>query len=193
MAHLTFPIDTKEPHEIPAFSEILDKYPGSGAMIKYLCYRFDPKCELVRSGINVAERHRIAEGLSGTTCPIPDTAFVDEDGVAHFSDEWNMFSSVTSMFFPLLNNPEWEFLVSLEITINESNSLLREPIPEKIDVDTKTKIILLKQKATEGLREALNMRQVLIDRLVDGDERAQKSVTSPHSRAKRGLDGRIKC
>ena len=97
------------------------------------------------------------------------------------------------MFFPLLNNPEWEFLVSLEITINESNSLLREPIPDNSDVDTKTKTILLKQKATEGLREALNMRQVLIDKLADGDERAQISMTSLKSRIKRGIDGKIKC
>lgn len=188
--NLTFPVDRHDPGDIPAFRDILEDFPAASDILKYLVYRFDPKCTLVRAGITVPEKQRIAEGLSKYICPIPDTAMVDEGGTLHFSDEWNMFSSVTMRFFPLLNNVEWEFLVSLEIQINESNWLLREPIPDKADVDTKTKTVLLKQKATEGIAEALKMRQVLIDKLADGDERAAKAITSTAARVKRGVDGR---
>lgn len=182
---LTFPIDTKDPGEIPAFQPILEEFPGSEGVLRYLCWRFDPKSSDVRMVQNISEKQRLAEKKSGFKCPIPDVAFVDENGVAHMSDEWKDFAAISLRFFPLLNNPDWELMVSIEIAMDEGNGILREPIPANADIDTKAKSQLLKINTAKGCEDMRKIRNALISDLANGDEAAERLIRDNTSERKR--------
>lgn len=171
---LTWPIDKVDPSDIPAFQPIYEAYkhlvPDLGGMLKFLCYRFDQNSQEVRAAVGTSEKDVVAQRLSAFLKPIPNVAFVDENGTIHMSDEWKQFSAVSFMFFPLLNNAKWELMTSMELAMDEGNAILREPIPIDADPDLKAKSQLLKINTAEGGMKMIQMREKLMDAIADGDE-----------------------
>jgi len=195
---LTWPIDTKEVSEIPVLAEIANEFPGSEPAIKYLVYRFDPKSHNVHNKVGIDEKRIEAERLSGYRCPVPEVAFMDDLGEVHFSDEWNSFAVLCNAFFPILNNPAWELLVSIELALHEGNGILRGPIPEDADIDLKAKSQLLKISTAKGLMDMMKIRDELIARLADKDLFATSIVENGSmgrknsARPKRDVTGAIR-
>lgn len=171
---LTFPVDTTNPEAIPELSWITVAHPGCNEMLKYLCYRFDPKCKEVRNAATVREKQRMAEAMSGWHVP-------DDESQRALMEE------VATLLFQVINNPEWEHITSLEFLMDESNTIIKRPI--KADTaEEMTKALILKHKASEGLREAIALRRTMMDSLADGDEGVARAIAK--GRPKRGLDGR---
>lgn len=177
---LTFPIDTTDIKDIPGLSGIAIEHPGCEGMLRYLCYRFDPRCKEVRGAATIREKQRVAEAKSGWHVPDPGT------------EERKLMEEVCMLFFPVLNNPEWEYLCSLEFLLDDSNRILRTQIDEDAETDAEavTKVLIMRHKASEGVKDAINTRRMLIDSLADGDEDMARAVAA--GRPKRGLDGRIR-
>lgn len=180
MAKLTFPIDTMEPGEIPAFRFIFDQYPGAeekvSRMLRYVCYRFDPKCQKVRDAIGVEDRRMAAEEMSGYTCPLADQSMVDKDGEFVPSEDWRMLSEVTAMFFMVLNKPRWEMICTFEIVIAEGFDMMRQPIVTTQE-DVKLKNTELKAKIGDRNMKMLADMEAAMDKLSDDDPIARFGIT----------------
>lgn len=191
MAKLTFPIDTMEPGEIEAFRFIFDQYPNLeqkvSKMLRYVCYRFDPKCHKVRNAIGIDDRKAIAEELSGYTCPLADQSMVNEDGEFVPSEDWKMLSEVTAMFFMVLNKPRWEMICTFEIVIAEGFDMMRQPIVTTQE-DLKLKNTELKAKLGDRNMKMLSDMEMAIERLSDEDPIARYGITE--AVAERVRDGR---
>ena len=179
---LTFPIDKKEPSEIPAFTEIFLDFsmfvPDLNDMLKYLCYRFDPKSPVFDTSIvTYEERVRKAEELSGWVMPEP-LMHVDEGGNNVVDTRYQLFSEVMGSFFSVLDNDEWEFIVSLDVAIHNGHMVIREPLPACMDPETKGKVQINIYKAIEGTAKALKERKAKAMELAQNDERAANAILS---------------
>lgn len=184
---LTFPIDTKPVGDIPEFSGIVMSYShlihDLEGMLKYLCYRFDPNCHDVRKAVGVEEKNRIAQSMAGWTIPDPIDG-TDDEGNPKINPRWKMFAAVEGDFFSVLDNDDWEFIVSMDIAIHNGNMVMREPIPVDMDPETKGKILLNIQKAIKGNEEAIEIRRKTAMKMADGDENSSKVIMSA-TKAKR--------
>jgi hypothetical protein len=187
---LTFPIDTKDVHDIPEFAQILDEFGGTApdieGMLRYLCYRFDPKCAEVRRAIGIEEKGRIAQVKANWTVPEPRIE-VQEDGTMVMDALWLAYSKVQGAFFEVLDNDEWEFIVSLDIAIHNAHMVIRQPIPPDGDAETNGKILLNIQKAIKGNEEALAIRRAAAMRLADSDPDAAKNLLAATKAQRRSV------
>lgn len=195
---LTFPIDTKEPAEIAAFSSIFSEYSNSVAnlsgMLKYLCYRFDPKCSEVRKMIGVTEKDRLAGDMAKWYPPEPLVLIDPGTRDQTLNGEYISYCDVQGEFFRLLDNDEWEFIVSLDIAIHNANMVIREPLPTGMDPEKKGKAILNIQKAIEGNKLALETRKSAAMGMADNDTGSAKAILSStkSSRASMSPEGHLR-
>jgi hypothetical protein len=177
---LTFPIDRVEPGEVPAFSHIFDRFQDHAhevsLMLRYLCHRFDPKSTDIRRMTSVDDKRREAEKRSGWERPDP-VANVDDNGKITFSDGWDRYSMVEGMFFELLDDLQYKFLVSIEIAIDNFNSVIRSPIPSNLSADEKAKTAISIQRALEGNKEAFETRREILAQMTDGEDSAIESIS----------------
>jgi len=184
---LTFPVDTKSIGDIPEFSGIVasfsDSAPDLDGMLKYLCYRFDPNCAEVRKSVGVDEKNRIAQNMAAWETPNPIDG-VDDEGNPKINPRWKLFAAVEGDFFAVLDNDDWEFIVSMDIAIHNGNMVMREPIPVDMDPETKGKILLNIQKAIKGNQEAIEIRRETAMKMADGDGDTAKIILSA-TKAKR--------
>lgn len=192
---MTFPIDKVDPIEIPAFRVIFDMYGGDdtshlSSMLKYLCYRFDPKHE--PESVNFEQRKAMAMDKSGFVGP-GDPPCVNEDGVLIVPPRYRTYMDVTSLFFAVLNNPDWEEMCSLEFMVAEAHQIMRSPIPDEADTDVKSKMSKLKFDLAGLVAETSDRLRVLVDRMASGDEDAKKAIeASAVTRKVRDATGRVK-
>lgn len=175
---LTFPIDSKEPAEIPAFEDIFSQYARHvedlGGMLKYLCYRFDPASEDVHKSVGgIVVKEEKAAGKAGWTPPEASVGN-DEHGNPILTDEFMVYREVMGEFFWLLDTELFEFICSLEISIHNANMILRDPILGSAEV--KSKVLLNMQKATENVSDSLKLKKALIFEMAKEDKAAMDSI-----------------
>jgi hypothetical protein len=182
---LTFPIDTVEPGEIPAFSRIfmLSKADPEtlSKMLRYLCWRFDPKSADIRAMSGVDAKRAAAEAISGYRVPDPE-ATVGDDGELRFSDGWEEYCAVEAMFMGLIDDLRYKFILSIEMAIDQCNRVIRTPIPQNASPDIEAKTIISIQKAMEGNSQAFKTMSEQIAWLADNDPQTIFSI----SRATKG-------
>lgn len=184
---LTWPIDKVDPSEIPAFQPIYDAYqhvvPDLGGMLRFLCYRFDPKARDGREKDSVTKKAEDSAIMAGWKPPVPD---LEEtvDGAKEVSLAYTIYSEVVGLFFSILDNDEWEFIESLDIAIHNANMIIREPIVAD-DPEVKGKILLNVQKAIKGNEDAIVLRKGLAMKMADSDPAAAKSIMESTKSARR--------
>ncbi len=178
---LTYPIDTVDPREIPAFEPLFLAHridaDRLAKMVKYVCFRYDPKSDLVRGETSEKKKKETAERLSGYTCPAIDKSMVNENGEFVPSAEVSTLLAVTSSFFALLNNPRWEAVCTMLEVISEGHEMMRVPIHPDMDLDSQLKLGEYKGKLAERNMKLLDQVEVQIDRMADGDLIAKIAVS----------------
>lgn len=179
MGKMTFPIDTMEPGEIPAFERIFEKFPEDPSyislMLRYLVYRFDPLHAEMRTEASQEGKQALAERLSGWSRPSPESEVL-ENGDIKWSDGWEQYVQVERMFFELVDDFDFKYIVSLEIAMDNCNAVIRSPIPAKLSAEEKGKTMIALQKAIEGNNEARAIRRKIIAEMADGDEAAKANI-----------------
>ena len=175
---LTWPIDTVEPADIPAFGDIFSEYDHKVAdlngMLRYFCYRFDPKWLSAKEKVTIERKDAEAAKLAGWEPPIAKME-EDDDGNQVICFEYAIFLEILGAFFEVLDNDEWEFIVSLDIAIHNGNMIIREPILGD-DPEVKGKILLNIQKAIKGNEEAIALRKSAAMRIADQDEVGARAI-----------------
>lgn len=160
---LTFPVDTTEVDSIPALEVLAADYPGHHGLIRFCCYRFDPKCDEVRKRQTVAEKNELAAALSG----YKPRAEIDDAAL----------QSIATGILRLVNSLDWEVMCSLEIALDESMQMIREPIISG-DEDKRLKAVELKQKVIGGMgkieAELVNKRH----KIAEADEQALSAINA---------------
>lgn len=178
---LTFPIDVIDPVELDEFSGITEEYqasvPDLSGMLKYLVYRFDPKCTDVQRAMGVGDKEVVAQRLAGWSPPEMVLGY-DEKENPIINHDWLRFSRIQGEFFSILDNDEWEFIVSLDIAIHNAHMIIREPIPADMDPEKRGKVLLNIQKAIEGNKEAIATRKATALAMADNDQSAAKNIMS---------------
>jgi hypothetical protein len=158
---MKFPVDTKEPGEIPAFDDILSRVPECGGLLKFLCYRYDPKCDKVREAAQ-ANRNGIASALADWP----------EDG-----QDIILISNVVDAFFIAFNDFEYEIMCSREIVLEQTLSQMREEFDtDEKDPDKISKAFLLKVELDKKADEIWNRLSMLYDKIADGDKEIEKAL-----------------
>lgn len=158
---LTFPIDTVDIYEIKELAHILDEFPGDDDILRYVCYRFDPKCTQVRDRKTVAEKDAVAATLAG------------------YSPEREKKTIVTQMSTHVLrqlNSLDWEVMCSLEIAFDEAMQIIREEIVSG-DRDEMLKAVDLKQKVISGMGKTEDLLLTRQQKIAAADELAMKVIT----------------
>jgi hypothetical protein len=159
---LKFPVDTTEPGEIPALASIIEKWPDCEGLLKYLCYRYDPKFGPVREATNQSSRDTIAATYAGWPKEGEDLVLV---------------AGVTDAFFEAMNDFEWEILCSREIVLQQTLEQMRAEFDtNEKDPDKISKAFLLKADLDKRVEEIWGRLVVLYDRLSDGNEVVEKML-----------------
>lgn len=184
---LTYPIDTVDPREIPAFNRVFEVHKIDAdrlaKMVKYVCFRYDPKSDLVKEESSEKKKKDTAERLSGYTCPKVDKSMVNEEGEFVPSTEVSTLMAVTTAFFALLNNPRWESICTMLEVISEGHEMMRVPIHPDMDLDSQLKLGEYKGKLAERNMKLLDQVEVQIDRMADGDLIAKIAINTETSKA----------
>ena len=156
---LTFPVDTRQPHEIQELKPICEAVPGMADMVRYACYRFDPNCAEVRKSRTVAEKDAMAASLAGY---VPT------------SDKSTILTQIATMVLRQINSLDWEIMCSLEIALDEAMQIVREQIKLTEGKDDILKAVELKQKVIAGLGKTEDMLLTRQQKIAAGDEMAHK-------------------
>lgn len=177
---LTFPIDTKEPEDLPEFYHIFEQYstrvPDLSQMLRWLCYRFDPKSPVfAKPNTGFDECVRMSDEMAGWKQPVP-LMVAAEDGSQSLDFRFILFQEVMGEFFMVLDNDEWESIVTLGIAIHNGHMVIREPLPTDMDPETKGKVLNNIYKAIEGNAKAQEMRKAKVLEMAKRDELAVKSI-----------------
>jgi len=178
---LKFPVDEKEPGEIPALAGILADYPDCDGLLKFLCYRYDPKFEPVRAA-SAKMRNEVASSY----------AQWPEEGMPVI-----LIEDVVTGFFRLLNDFEWELLCSREMVMEQVLEQMRVKFEFKAedDPDKVSKAFLLKTDLDDRADKIMARLIVLYDKISDGDKEVEKVIKetrgsrrsiSPERRAREG-------
>lgn len=185
---LTFPIENTSPSAIKSFDAIYATYGhligDLDGMIKYLCYRFDPKSEEVRAAVGRDAKREMAERLSGWSRPEPSKPQAAEDDEIQESGEWMLYMEVESMFLRLAWSIEYVFMESTEEAIYNSMDVVRRPIPPDTDEETQGKMVLNIQKATSFIHEAIGLLRKMQDSICDLDGEARENMESELRKAR---------
>ena len=175
---LTWPIDKVDPSDIPAFRPIYDKYqnlvPDLGGMIRFLCYRFDPKAREGRERDSVMKKEEDSAKMAKWKPPLAELLDEDDAEKDELCAAYAIYSEVVGLFFSILDNDDWEFIESLDIAIHNANMIIREPILG--DAEVKGKILLNIQKATMGNKDAMALRRELAAKMADSSPGTDKLI-----------------
>jgi hypothetical protein len=175
---LKFPIDKNEPREIPEFGGIFSDFaysvPDLNAMIKYLCYRFDPASEDVHKTVGGIEAKEVKASEKAGWAPPVASVGNDDFGNPILTEEFKAYREVMGEFFWLLDTELFEFICSLEISIHNANMILRDPILGNAEV--KSKVLLNMQKATENVSDSLKLKKSLVFEMAKEDKAAIDAI-----------------
>jgi len=192
---LTFPIETTPPKDIPQFAGIYSTYghliQDLDGMLKYLCYRYDPKSSEVRSAVNRDAKTEMAERLSGWSKPAYEKSEEAGEDDIQSSNPWKFYTEVESRFLRIAWPLEYTFLESTEEAIYNAMDVMRRPIPD-VDEETQGKMVLNIQKATQTVNEGIAMYRKMQAQIADMDDNARENMEADirKARAVRDLSGR---